>query len=320
MIDFPHRTEHRDPGNARVTARDVLLLQLVAQAQPVTGSHIAEFLGMSEEMVRRRVRALHAMKLLEKHVTAAHEPNRITLAPAACPILARALGRSPEEFHCLRGLSKTNFIHHDGAVRMHVLLAVACARSNSFRLHEFLHEREIRALLGSNATHALIPDAIAVLEHESGTRRALCIEVDTASENPSWFATHKAAVFARHREHGVSVRGCRDFVVLVTTPSERRRNRLAAASWEQPVIPVPEGLLYFADHASLDSRNVLRPDAWWTPRVIDGTPHLVQESPVATVAAEGCGDRNGSHEQEAIDFNTLDSLQTGSFTSAGTQS
>ena len=220
--------------------------------------------------------------MVHNHVVSMNEPNRVTLAHKARGVLARALGRDPSEFRSMSGIGKVSLLHHEVAVDLAVAVHVACARARSFVLREFLFERDIRALLGA-PKGALVPDATAVIAHVSGSDMAVAFEVDLASENPSYIARTKIEPYAALQAAGHSIRGCRDWMVCCTVPSERRLNRLALAAWETAV---PEGLWYFAVADSLDARNVLTA-VWKTPRVVQERALLVAESPLHEQLVQG---------------------------------
>ena len=278
MTDFPYRTQRRHPGNARVTPRDVLILDLIAKAQPVSTPQIRRFLDASTAVARHRMRILRDLGLVQVHVSALHEVSRFTLTPKAKGELARALGRDPGEFKAVRGIGKVNLAHHEGVVDLHVALHVACAHSRTFTLVEWMFEKDIRALLGASLK-TLVPDATAVVENYSSYKMAMAFEVDLANESLSYFVRHKVESYADLREVGHPLRKCDAWIVCCTVPSERRLNRLALAAWEAGI---PEGLWYFAVAGSLNERNILQA-VWKTPRVVDGQARLVDESPLQTM-------------------------------------
>ena len=148
MTHHPHRTGRRDPGRARVTPRDLVLLRFVAEAQPVRAVDLAVIAGMSHQTVRRRARTLRDLGLVSTHVVAAESPNFYTLAKGALPILRR-LGFPDDRLYVPSGLGKVNVEHHLGAVELHAALHRACSVDNATRLDEFLHERDLRRLTGA---------------------------------------------------------------------------------------------------------------------------------------------------------------------------
>src|SRR5690349_17861892 len=87
--EHPHRTKRRDPGGARVTPRDLLLVRFIAEAQPVRAADLAMLTGMSHQMVRRRCRVLRDLGVLTTHVVASEDPNFYTLGRRAVPLLER---------------------------------------------------------------------------------------------------------------------------------------------------------------------------------------------------------------------------------------
>ena len=110
------RLRRRDPGEARVMPRELDALAFLAQAQPLTTNQYARLLGVCLPIAQRSLRKLVALSMVRVHVTSLNAPNLYTLGRQARPLLAQALGRSPEEFPIVTGLGKTNLPHHAGAV------------------------------------------------------------------------------------------------------------------------------------------------------------------------------------------------------------
>ncbi|MBI4438180.1 replication-relaxation family protein [Candidatus Uhrbacteria bacterium] len=284
------RTARRDPGGARRTVRDTLVLTLVERAQPVTIDQVARGVQMSVPMARRRLRVLRDLGLVTVHLPEGlNGPNRVTLAPAARPVLAAALGGEAGDYRVRDGVERVNLAHHDGQVDLYVALSVACGRSRAWRLARFLFEGELRRAL-PNAR--LVPDAVALLSAGAG-QVAVAFEVDLGTESPSWLA-HKALAYAALRSAGAPLLGTSNWRVAVTVPTARRRNRLALAAWEAGL---PEGLVSFAVASELTDRDILAPTAWLTPRVVtqDGTERarLAPSCLVETVPTDRSHGGNG---------------------------
>lgn len=286
-VEAVTRTRRREPGGARVTPRDLLLLAAVADASPVTLAPLAGLLGMSREMARRRARALHALGLLEKAVLAMHLPDRLTLTLPGRELVAEKFGRDLSTLPAVR-VTGADYRHHDLVVAFAVALRLACARHGTWRVAQVLFEREVRRTLGA-PRGALVPDAVAILTGPEPF--ALCLEADTGSCDPKWVAERKLAVYGEHRAAGHAIFGCASFAVCVVAPSLRRIHALTGAMWRAGV---PEGLVYLAPSAGLIADTILT-RAWFTPRGIPGTEdvQLTTESPLATVVADRCRRRNG---------------------------
>lgn len=261
MTERRRRETRGDPGQARVTPRDLLILGFVAQAQPVSTTHVQRLLGLSLPMCRRRLRVLRDLQLLVPHVPQLDGPNWFTLGPRAPGHLARVLDRDLEDFLVPRGL-REELAHHAMVVELYVALCVATARVSGLTLVEFEFERDIRRRL-PDARGALVPDAIAVFGDSLGHRYAVAVEADQGTERPTWLAAHKGLPYADLQAGGHPIRGCTDWRVVCVTPTERRAHRLAAALYDAGV---PDGLWYFAHAAQIDDGNVLTP-IWRTVRL-----------------------------------------------------
>jgi len=209
-----------------------------------------------------------------------HEPNRYTLSPAAKPILARTLDRSPEEFRAMGGIGKVDLAHHEAVVDLYVALKVALGRSKRLELDQFVFERDIRKRLGVSR-RVILPDAVAVFTDQAGEHFAIAAEVDLATENPSWVATHKVIPYARLWGVGRPLLDCDRWVVCCVTTSEHRRNRLIQAAW---TAGMPEGFWHYTTLPNISDRSILSPATWVTPRVSDSgvVARLVTESPFQT--------------------------------------
>lgn len=315
-MDCPSRTERRKPGGARLTPREAEALAFLSQAQPITTAHYTALLGLSPPIARRSLRKLRDLGLVRVHVSAMHEPNRFTLTPAAQPVLARALDQSPEEFRVLRGIGRVDLAHHEAVVDLYVALKVAASRSKRLDLEQFTFERDIRRRLGT-PRQVMLPDAVAVLAEESGERFAVAFEVDLATENPSWVATHKVIPYSKLRGIGRPLLGCNRWVVCCVTTSTHRRNRLVQAAWS---VGVPEGLWHYSTLTAISGCSILLPATWVTPRVVmDGeVARLIAESPFQT----GTSNRHNCHAGEEGGTACFDEVfgvgKLGCFTSGGT--
>ncbi|MFA4844933.1 MAG: replication-relaxation family protein [Patescibacteria group bacterium] len=290
-----------------MTVRDKLVLRFVEKAQPVTIDQVAGGVQMSVPMARRRLRVLRDLGMVVVHLPEGlNGANRYTLAPSARPALAAAFGGDAEEYRVRVGVQRVNLAHHDGQVLLYAALSVACARSHTWRLDRFLFEGDLRRALPSAR---LVPDAVALLS-AGEARCAVAFEVDLGTESPSWLAK-KALAYAALRAAGSPLLGVTDWRVAVTVPTERRRNRLALATWEADV---PVGLVYLAVAGELTDRYILAPTGWLTPRVVtqDGAERarLVPEGLLPAVPTDrshrengfdapgqrGGADRGGDHE------------------------
>lgn len=282
-VDCSTRMERKDPGNARLVEREALALYAFSGVQPFTTVHYRKFLEIGESAAGRSLRKLRNMGYVRVHVDAMHKANRYTLAPAVRPVLARLFDRNPTEIRIVRGIGRGGFDHHDGVVDLFVAMNVATARSWRTMMVAFLSERDIRARLG-NRKGMQVPDAVAVFENPLGDRMSVAFEVDLGTENPAWFRCHKSIPYTSLREANQPLMGCDHWVVCCTTPSVRRRNRLASVTWEADV---PEGLWYFANAEDVNSRSILS-DVWLTPRLDEREKraYLASKSPFQTVRTD----------------------------------
>ncbi len=288
--DFPKRTKPSYAGRARVTPRDLLALQFIAQAQCVHTGQLRRLLSMSCDMLWRRMRVLRDLRMVRVHVPeGAHRPNRYTLGPAAPALLARALGEDIETFRVPRGIGNMNLAHHDGVVDIHLALVVACARSRSVELDEFIHERDIRAMLGIGG-RAQVPDAVAKLIRPDGSQISLALEIDLATENPRYVRDRKGEAYAQLKLSAAPLLGCSDWVVCFVAPSGRRLNRLVKALHD---VVCPEGLFYYSQADEVVEANILT-SAWSTVRSNRKQARLVIESPISGALPVRTPHQNGS--------------------------
>lgn len=277
----PHRQQARDPGHARLTPRDLSLVLFARDAQPVPTSAFLALSGISRDMLHRRLRVLRDLGVLRVEVTALERENLYQLAPGARPVLER-LGLDGEVPRAL----PRQLEHHVPAVHLHACLRRALAKSARFERESFvfLHERELRRRLAT-APGVTFPDAALRITAVTGETRAVAVEVDTGTENPS-YVVRKFEAYARLREAGVPLLGEARWSVLVLTPSggTRRLHRLASAAW---TAEVPDHLVYYLG-LPLDPDTVLRPDGCLTPLPgpdADGT--LAAASPFTGAAPAG---------------------------------
>ena len=281
---IPRRAQRQDPGNARVTPRELLGLRFIAELQPVTTSAYRDLLGLSPATGYRSLRKLRDLALLDVHIFSQDVESKFTLAPAARPLLARAFGGPASRWYVPPRPPVGPSPHHESVVRLAGQMHRACGRSGRVAHLEWIGERTLRKRLGGGAS-ARIPDSVALIETWDGRTVAFAIECDAATENPNTFVADKALDYAALWEAGDPLCGTSSWVVLVVAPSVRRRNRLARAVW---VAGVPEGLFYFAAEPELSDRTVLTAEGWLTPRARGDVAELVSEDPLR--AALGCAD------------------------------
>jgi len=298
-LGHPHRTTPRPPGRARVTPRDLVLLQFVSEAQPVRAVDLATVSGMSLEMVRRRTRVLRDLGVLATHVVSSEVCNYYTLGRAALPHLQR-VGAAEDRLHVPKGLGKVNIDHHLGAVHLHAVLLRATAAAQGPRLVEFLHERDVRRATGAGPG-VNVPDAVAVLERTNGAQFAAVIEIDLGTENPSFVASTKFVPYAAMQNAGESLRGVADWFVAVVVQGERRLHRLARAAWDAGV---PEGFVYLTTRPDISLLTALG-DIWKTPAIDGDSAVLIRAAPF-----RGGRDRSPDH---AADRSPGGNGQRGSF-------
>ena len=280
---FKARTERRDPGCARLTPRDKLLLHLVARCLTVHTGHIERFLGVSSAVARRRSRTLKNLGLLTCFVPAPYLPNWFAITPKAKEQLVLTLVGEPEDYRVLRGLPR-HLDHHAMLVDVFIGASLAAARSNRLHLAECLLEWEIRAALGSLGARSdiQVPDLTLVVENAQGQRLAFAIEVDLGTVSPNVMASRLLA-YAQARLAGQPLRQVPDWGVLVVCPSVRRRNRLALRFHDEAGA-VPEGFVHLAVVDELTERNFFLAEPWRSEQSQpDGTARLVAMSPFAAL-------------------------------------
>ncbi len=270
----PRRQQARDPGNARLTPRDLSLVLFAREAQPVPTSAFKVLSGMSPDMLHRRLRVLRDLGVLRVEVTALERENLYQLAAGAKPVLER-LGLDGE----VRRDLPRQLDHHLPAVHLHAALRHALGRSTRFRADSFafLHERALRRRLevGPGVT---VPDAVFKVTSTHGQTVAVAVEIDTGSENPS-YVVKKFTAYAHLRASGAPLFGEPSWSVLVLTPpgGTRRLHRLGGAAFASDV---PDRLICYGQ-SPVDPATVLLPDGFQTPLTApDGTGTLATGSPL----------------------------------------
>lgn len=277
------RTTRGDPRGTRITPRDLIALQAIAQAQPMTTRQVQTLLGLSDDMAQRRLRVLHNHGLVRTQVTALHEQNRYTLAPGAIPTLCR-LGHDSESLWIPRGIERVDLAHHEATIDVYVAVRLATARSGRLQLVRWVFEREIRRSLG-DVEGVLVPDAVGLFSREGEAPFAVAFEIDMGSENPSFVAKHKGIAYSVLAESEAPMLGTPCWTVAcVVAPNARRLQRLALALAQ---VGVREGLWHLCLLGELDSRTVLGP-SWLTPQV-NASAGSVRLAPSSLWPAVGTG-------------------------------
>lgn len=285
MIASETRTARREPGGRRLTPRDLVLLCALARLQPMTSTQARTLLDVDRSIARRALNKLRDLGLARVLVPAMEADNLYVLTPAGAREVARVTGRDPGDVAVLRGVAAAGMEHHAGTVDVVAAMMAAAARSARVEFEEALLDRDIRRLLG-NPRDALVPDAVAKIAVD-GTPAAFALEIDLATENPSWVLARKLVPYGELRAEGRPLAGRAAWSVGFVVPTLRRLHRLAAAAVEGGV---PEGAVYFALAHELDARAVLAP-VWRTFRAAGpaGEFRLATESPFAGALA-GCSD------------------------------
>lgn len=291
------REERQDPGGARLTPRDLSALALIARAQPVTTAIVAAFARMSVAMARRRLRAMRDLGVVNVHVPSLSGENLYVLAPRGRSALEDHVESVGGRLACLRGIGRLHLAHHLAGVRLYAALAVAVERARSVRLLTYSFEDALRRAVG-DAPGVQVPDGVAVVDGPGG-RLALAVEVDRATENPSYVVKNKAVPYAHLRAAGVPLLGVERWVVGFVVPSERRRNRLVAAFHEATV---PDAPFYWITDDRVCDRTILV-GGWTTVKTsADGeTATLVEASPFATVLTKRSDGDHGHAAESASD-------------------
>lgn len=282
VIDCPRRSTRRNPGGARVTARDLLALLLIGRAGVATAAHVGAFCSCSVAVARRRLRTLRDLGLVDVHVVAIEAASRFTLTPKGRDRVVSSMGVPAERLVAARGIGRGPYDHDDGIVDVFVALSVATSRSTKLQLVDFLFERECRALAHARPG-SLVPDAVAILATREGAQVAYVIEVDEESENPSWLSRRKVRPIGEAMISGTPLFGRASWRALCVVPSRRRMHSLVRALWTDNV---PEGAWHFAVHSDLAAATILR-EGWVTPRVFGEGARLVEESPFDLRALPG---------------------------------
>lgn len=264
----PKRAMRQEPGRKRLVVRDLVALGLVGDAWPVTTRQVAAFVECSRPIASRLLRKLRDLALVAVHVEGMESENRYTLMPAGARELARVRGVDPDAFATPTGLGRVSD-HHHGVVDVYVALHLALRRSTRLTLARFAFEAELRRRVGTTK-YALVPDGVAVVVDEDGHETTFALEVDQATQNPSYVLREKIEPYIALAGAGAPLVGVAPWRVLFVVPTERRARKLAEAIWEAEP---PDGLFFIAVAGELDDRTILSA-SWRTPRLHASGEHL----------------------------------------------
>jgi hypothetical protein len=255
------RATRAPPRGRHATPRDLVGLQLVAAAQPVSTAQYATYLQMSLPIARRSLRKLRDLALVAVHVPSMEAASLYTLTRMGALELARISDTDVDAFRVPGDLTRVSF-HHRDVVDVYVALTRALGQMQGRLLERFAFEDELRGRVGT-VRNALIPDAVAVLAETSGERRAYALEVDRGGEVPAYVVARKLVPYAELAAARMPLLGVTPWRVLVTVPTRRRLHRLVLAGWEAGI---PEDLFFFAVAETLTPSTIARP-IWETPRL-----------------------------------------------------
>jgi hypothetical protein len=222
--------------------------------------------GTSPTVSRRSIRRLRDLRYLTVHTPwGVSGMNRIALADAAFGLLER-LDVETTGLTKITSLDRRrpHLAHHELGVDVALHLHEACARmaGRGWRLEQYLTESRIRADVGvAQNAQVQLPDGCAVLEHHTGTRVALAIEIDRATERPTYVVAKKGESYSDLFRAGQPLMGVTDWRVAFVCETKRRRLTLlryfAEAGLREP--------FFFEVSEELAARNILVPSApWWT--------------------------------------------------------
>jgi hypothetical protein len=130
-----------------------------------------------------------------------------------------------------------------------------------WRLERYLTESRMRADVGvAQNARVQLPDACAVLEHHTGKKVALAVEIDRATERPTYVVSTKGEPYAEAFETAQPLMGVSDWRVAFVCETKRRRLKLLR-SFAEADLARP---FAFAISEELSPRNILATDApWW---------------------------------------------------------
>lgn len=280
-LKCPARTRPRPPGGTRVMPRDKLILLLVARCAPVTTTQVRTYLECSTDVAQRRCRVLRDHGLLQVTLDprGLHRPNLLTLGLPAMPVLDQTFGLSPEQCRRPKAMPR-NLDHHLGVVDLYIQLKAATTRSKRIDLADSMLDWELRQGPGARQRRVQVPDLVAVLQSDSG-RMGLAIEVDMATQSPDSVVRNKALPYAQARLSGSTLKGCRDWAVLMVSASVRRRNRLMIRLGREAL---PLGLFYFAVSENISARSFLGRTTWRARHLgSDGVVRWPETDPFAPI-------------------------------------
>jgi hypothetical protein len=130
-----------------------------------------------------------------------------------------------------------------------------------WRLVNYLTESRMRADVGvAQNARVQLPDACAVLEHHTGKKVVLAIEIDRATERPTYVVSTKGEPYAEAVEAAQPLMGVTNWRVAFVCETKQRRLKLLRSFAEADLARPFE----FAIAEELSPRNILTADGpWW---------------------------------------------------------
>lgn len=260
------KVERRPDTATTVSARDEVVCVALAKAKVLRSADLVS-LGLfpSLAMARRRMRKLCHAGISLGFVEQPHLPTQFTLGPLGRALLGDAAKKTlPKTLSALRGYGT----HHFMAVRFWALLAGACHQATHLELERFDFEWELRARPGPDTLTPHRPDALYSIVTESA-QHVGWVEVDCATESPSYVAATKFAVFARIVATGTAIAGVAPTHMVLLAPTLRRLQSLARAAQD---LRVPVLCRVFDEH----TENLTLGNGWMPRRsVLADSPEAI---------------------------------------------
>ncbi|HEY5960544.1 MAG TPA: replication-relaxation family protein [Polyangiaceae bacterium] len=215
------RTKRETHRGARIRHRDIDILMALVRMCLLSTSQLTRLFFGAKGTCQKRMRRLFDAGFVRPIVIELAAENRYAITRLGYAYLERIWekGQVPP-FRQPPRIDRGGLEHLDMLNEVRIAMALGAPRCG-LRLARFVPDRELRA---SAPESPIVPDAAVVLSSERRNWQ-LALEVDTGTESAPVFG-RKLLRYQGAADHGQSVFGMNDPVVLVVTLTERRARTL----------------------------------------------------------------------------------------------
>lgn len=207
----------------RLTERDIDILTTVARMRAPTSKQLTALFFRTPSALHRRVRALHALGLVQVRVTGLNEPNTVILTARGAALVEQE-GLPRDEIHVARRVERLD-PHAELVGDLRVGFVLAARRRDDLEIEAMHLDHDLRRAVGHAARDAYIPDALAVFT-VGGSRTTLAYEIDRGFE-PTSEIRRKVSVTLDLARCGASLYGYAPWRPVLLVPTGRRLATLA---------------------------------------------------------------------------------------------